>query len=156
MGGNKIKELRDRAGLTQKALAEGVGISTRALISLEAKDSLVNRHVPKIAELTGSSEAELIGCALPADLETAARELKDMYEGRLSRTTQEYEEELAKLREKIALLESSLASKDKAISSLEKLNRMLESQLSRYENGDGIQAKPDESVEGAPTEQEIS
>ena len=79
-----------------------------------------------------------------------------MYEGRLNRTTQEYEEELAKLREKIALLENSLASKDKAISSLEKLNRMLESQLSRYENGDGIQAKPDESVEGAPTEQEIS
>lgn len=134
MGSNKIKELRDKAGLTQKELAESVGISTRALISLEAKDDLVNRHLSKIAEVTGASEMELMGYELPADVKSATRELKEALDLRYKNKVDEYEDTISKQNEKIRLLESALLSKDKTIASQEKVIRMLESQLKKYES----------------------
>lgn len=145
MGSNKIKELRDKAGLTQKALAESVGISTRALISLEAKEDLVNKHLPMISAATGYSEMELLGYELPSDVETATRQLREACDLRYRMTVSEYEDKLSKQREKISLLEKAVKSQKKAISSQEKLIRMLESQLSRYENDESSQVKTPES-----------
>lgn len=156
MGSNKIKELRDKAGLTQKALADSVGISTRALISLEAKKDLVNRHLPMISAATGFSEMELMGYELPSDVETATRQMREACDQRYKRAVDDYEDKLSKQREKISLLEGTVKSQKKTICSLEKVIKMLESQLGRYEKADTSPERASESPESAPTEQEIS
>lgn len=156
MGRNKIKELRDKAGLTQKALADSVGISTRALISLEAKKDLVNKHLPMISAATGFSEVELLGYELPSDVETATRQLREACDLRYKRAVDDYEDKLSKQREKISLLEGTVKSQKKTINSLEKVVRMLENQLCRYEKAETPPELSSESHESTPTEQEIS
>lgn len=136
MVGNRIKEMRDRAGLTQKALADHIGFSTRALISLEQKEDLINKHLGKIAEATGSSIVELIGYDIPENVRRVEEEQHLILEKSMAEMRDRYEGELNTLRERIALLEDNLSSKEKTICSLEKLNRMLDSQLRRYEGED--------------------
>jgi len=156
MGRNKIKELRDKAGLTQKELAESIGISTRALISLEAKEDLVNKHLPEIAKVTGFPEFELMGYELPEDIQTATRKLRDAYDARYQSKVDEYEDKIKKMSEKLDLQDGIIKSQEKAISSLEKLNKMLESQLDRQGSDPGVTEHQAESSDTAPTEQEIS
>lgn len=103
MGGNRIKEIRDRAGLTQKDLADYVGLSTRSLISLEQKEELVNKHLEKIAEYTGSSVVELIGYEIPDDVREETGKLREAYDQRHRDMVSSYEQQLKQLREKITL-----------------------------------------------------
>lgn len=156
MGGNRIKEIRDRAGLTQKDLADYVGLSTRSLISLEQKEELVNKHLEKIAEYTGSSVVELIGYEIPDDVREETGKLREAYDQRHRDMVSSYEQQLKQLREKITLLENNLEAHMQTIRTQKELIKMLNSQLDKGNGGSNSAEQPPESAGMSPTEQEIS
>lgn len=62
-----LRQARERAGITQEVLAEGIGVGRTTIVSLETgKTRLFNKNIPKVAERLGISLEELL-CGIPAD-----------------------------------------------------------------------------------------
>lgn len=132
MSRNKIKEIREKNNLTQKDLGEKLGISTRAMISLEKRESLVNRHVRLVSEATGASEWEVLGYDLPEEMEAALRDYRSYREEsqrQIKALTEEYERRLAESAREIALLQDVIKAKDESIASKNDIIAYLNKQL---------------------------
>lgn len=62
-----IRQARERAGLSQEELADGIGVGRTTIVSLETgKTRLFNKNIPGIAGYLGISLEELV-CGAPAD-----------------------------------------------------------------------------------------
>ena len=62
-----IRQARERAGLSQEELAEGIGVGRTTIVSLETgKTRLFNKNVPKVADRLGITIEELV-CGIPAN-----------------------------------------------------------------------------------------
>ena len=62
-----LRQARERAGLSQTELAEGIGVGRTTIVSLETgKTRLFNKNVPKVAERLGITLEELV-CGMPAE-----------------------------------------------------------------------------------------
>lgn len=74
--GDRIRAARERAGLTQKQLAEAVGVSDVAVTLWENRKNrrgITNEHLEKVAEILGVTMGVLLGEKQPRPLVTRAR-----------------------------------------------------------------------------------
>lgn len=118
-----IQKVRKEMGLTQKEMAEKLGISRTAYRNLEKGETKVySDHITKMAELAGKGEEEVVLGFTPSQYdEDQLREISN-YEQRIEALRDDYENKLADLREK-------LRAKDELISSLQSNVRALESMV---------------------------
>lgn len=118
-----IQKVRKEMGLTQKEMAEKLGISRTAYRNLEKGETRVySDHITKMAELAGKEEEEVVLGFTPSQYdEDQLREISN-YEQRLQALRDDYENKLSDLRDK-------LRSKDELIASLQSNVRALESMV---------------------------
>lgn len=134
---NGIKYIREKANLTQEKLASEIGISRKSLCKLESgKTPLINKNVPKIAEVTGVTEAEVLGYLQAGEY---AAELNDLREN---------------LEKEIKYLKLEIADKDALIESQKEIIRLLESNASYLEQIINFQEKTINNISSSTAEKE--
>lgn len=109
-----IQRIRQEKKISQKEIAERLGISRTAYVNLEkGRTRIVNENVEKFAEITGVSTAEIVlGYKIPEGLDSLEKaqaeygrkrkELIDEYEGRiekLNRAIDELKQQVSDLRD---------------------------------------------------------
>ena len=93
-----IRQARERAGLSQEELAEGIGVGRTTIVSLETgKTRLFNKNIPKVAGQLGITVEELI-CGMPAD---ALLQDQMSWAEREHALTTEYEQRIQALQDKL-------------------------------------------------------
>ena len=121
MTGNRIREIRKNAAMTQEDLADKIGISRKSLSLIEnGKTSLINENVPKIAEATGSDIWSVLG------YRPSPPSVKEINEIRKS-----FEIELSILNERIRSLETLVRSKDETIRLLSEIKDFQSKQINK-------------------------
>ena len=93
-----IRQARERAGLSQEELAEGIGVGRTTIVSLETgKTRLFNKNIPKVAGQLGITVEELV-CGMPAD---ALLQDQMSWAEREHALTTEYEQRIQALQDKL-------------------------------------------------------
>lgn len=122
-----IKRSREECNLTQKELAEKVGISTNAYAEIESgKTRIFNENLPKIALETGRSFEKLVWGfnpdeALAAGLGEAEKEFNQKIsdiQGNYERIIQEKESHISSLSKENEFLKKELDNKNSIIAKL--------------------------------------
>ena len=96
---NKRKEL----SLTQKDVAQKIGISLKSYRALETgKTQILNKKISKIAESLGTSPVELVlGYKPSSENKNQLEELEANYKNNLDDIKKMYEEQISRLEDKI-------------------------------------------------------
>lgn len=122
-----IQKVRKEMGLTQKEMAEKLGISRTAYRNLEKGETRVySDHISKMAELAGKQEEEVVLGFSPERFEDGQLREISNYEERLQALRDDYENKLSDLREKIRIKEElidSLQSNVRTLTSMVELLR---------------------------------
>ncbi len=100
---DNIAKLRRASGITQTAMAEGIGVSRTAYRNIEqGKTRIISDNIGKIAELLETSTEELLIGYMPS--EENSRKLLDVqtkYMAEKERLIKEYEAEIGRLQNQI-------------------------------------------------------
>lgn len=125
----RIKAYRKQSKLSQKEIADQIGISRNAYIGIENGDTRIfNEKLQKIAELTDTTIEKLVLGYEPVenaeyklgeakmDFDEKYRRLQEDYEAR----TREKDDTIALLKKLVDSLQESLKSKDSIIALLQK------------------------------------
>ncbi|MCQ2173576.1 MAG: helix-turn-helix domain-containing protein [Bacteroidales bacterium] len=118
-----IRKVRKDMGLTQKEMADKLGISRTAYRNLEKGETKVySNHISRMAELSGKAEEEVVLGYTPRQAdEDTLREIQN-YEEKISSLTEYYESRISDLNEK-------LKDREKLIESLQNNVRTLQSMV---------------------------
>lgn len=119
-----IRRCREESGLTQKEIAQKIGISRNAYADLENGGTRIfNEHLEKIASETSRSVEELVFGFTP--VEDASKKLEEdrlQFDSRMKATVEEYERRLSEkdmlievLQKLVAQLELDCKNKDAII-----------------------------------------
>ena len=128
---NNLEKKRNELGLSQTEMARRLEISLNAYRKLEkGKTRILNEHVEKFAEKTGTSVAELVNGFEPIN---SANDVKESYDKKLRVLEDGYIKEIAMLKTEIERLNDKIKDKDEIIS----MNRKL---ILRYEKELGLKA----------------
>ncbi len=132
---NNLEKKRNELGLSQTEMARRLEISLNAYRKLEkGKTRILNEHVEKFAEKTGTSVAELVNGFEPINSAMAGlNDVKENYDKKLRVLEDGYIKEIAMLKAEIARLNDKIKDKDEIIS----MNRRL---ILRYEKELGLKA----------------
>ena len=132
---NNLVKKRNELGLSQTEMARRLEISLNAYRKLEkGKTRILNEHVEKFAEKTGTSVAELVNGFEPINSAMAGlNDVKENYDKKLRVLEDGYIKEIAMLKAEIERLNEKLRDKDEIIS----MNRKL---ILRYEKELGLKA----------------
>lgn len=124
-----IRKVRKDMGLTQKEMADKLGISRTAYRNLEKGETKVySNHISKMAELAGKAEEEVVLGYTPrqADAEQL-REIQN-YEERLNTLTEYYETRISDLNEKLKDREKLIESLQNNVKTLQSMVDLLSRQ----------------------------
>lgn len=125
---SNLEKKRNELGLSQTEMARRLEISLNAYRKLEkGKTRILNEHVEKFAEKTGTSVAELVNGFEPIDsVSVGLNDVKETCDKKLRVLEDGYLKEIAVLRAEIERLNDKLKDKDEILS----INRRL---IHRYE-----------------------
>ncbi|HBN02180.1 MAG TPA: hypothetical protein DD383_06185 [Rikenellaceae bacterium] len=125
---SNLEKKRNELGLSQTEMARRLEISLNAYRKLEkGKTRILNEHVEKFAEKTGTSVAELVNGFEPiSSLSVGLNDIKENYDKKFRVLEEGYIKEISMLREEIERLTEKIKDKDEIIS----INRKL---ICRYE-----------------------
>ena len=128
--GNLLKK-RMELGYTQTEMAGKLEMSLTAYRKLEGgKTRILNEHVGKFADSTGTSIAELVNGFKPVNSEKSGLEdIKENYNLKIRDLQEEYGQETEKLRAEIMVLRDKLKDKEDIIATDKKLIRQYEKEL---------------------------
>lgn len=132
---NNLEKKRNELGLSQTEMARRLEISLNAYRKLEkGKTRILNEHVEKFAEKTGTSVAELVNGFEPINSAMVGlSDVKESYDKKLRVLEDGYIKEIAMLKTEIERLNDKIKDKDEIIS----MNRKL---ILRYEKELGLKA----------------
>ena len=130
---NNLEKKRNELGLSQTEMARRLEISLNAYRKLEkGKTRILNEHVEKFAEKTGTSVAELVNGFEPRNSAMVGlNDVKENYDKKLRVLEDGYIKEIAMLKTEIERLNDKIKDKDEIIS----MNRKL---ILRYEKELGL------------------
>ena len=125
---SNLERKRNELGLSQTEMARRLEISLNAYRKLEkGKTRILNEHVEKFAEKTGTSVAELVNGFEPiSSLSVGLNDIKENYDKKFRVLEEGYIKEISMLRKEIERLTEKIKDKDELIS----INRKL---ICRYE-----------------------
>lgn len=125
---NNLEKKRNELGLSQTEMARRLEISLNAYRKLEkGKTRILNEHVEKFAEKTGTSVAELVNGFEPiSSAKAGLNDVKESYDKKLRELEDGYLKDIAALKTEIEHLKEKIRDKDEIIS----MNRKL---ILRYE-----------------------
>lgn len=145
----RLRALRARSGLTQKQVAEAVGIRERAVYEWEKGERIPMAVLPEIAEVFQTSTSFILYGVDPAD-ETLAGIRTTLDE--LRREQRELREEVAIIRERVHDIHEALAGvTEEVASTLEEVADRVAPEVTR--DGDGHQSADPPLAPSAPDRQ---
>jgi len=129
-----IQRIRQEKKISQKEIAEKLGISRTAYANLEkGRTRIVNEHVEKFAEITGVSTAELVlGYKIPENLNTLEKAQAE-YGRKRKEIIDEYELRIEKLNETIADLEQKVSDLRELVDTKNDLINFYRAELKRLQ-----------------------
>lgn len=124
---NNLEKKRNELGLSQTEMARRLEISLNAYRKLEkGRTRILNEHIEKFAETTGTSVAELVNGFEPIDSVAAGlNDVKETYDRKFRVLEDGYIKEITVLKAEIERLNEKIKDKDEIINT----NRML---IKRY------------------------
>lgn len=123
--GNILK-LRKEAGLSQEDMAEKMGISRTAYRNIESgKTRLISRHAEDMASIFGISAEELLFGNTGSSPADTLSDIKARYDTRIRDMESGYNEEEARLRSKIKLLEEYIVTLKETVRTKDEVIGML-------------------------------
>lgn len=128
---SNLEKKRNELGLSQTEMARRLEISLNAYRKLEkGKTRILNEHVEKFAEKTGTSVAELVNGFEPIDsVSVGLNDVKETCDKKLRVLEDGYLKEIAVLRAEIERLNDKLKDKDEILSINRRLIRRYEADL---------------------------
>lgn len=125
-----IRNIRMSKKLTQAEVADLLGISRQAYVKFEHGDtSIINRKIPKMAEVLDVTEEELMFGYDPKDFRGHGLRERSLWEERLCVLREEKESEIAIKEDRISSLVALLESEKLHIKTQRKYTETLESQV---------------------------
>ena len=128
---SNLEKKRNELGLSQTEMARRLEISLNAYRKLEkGKTRILNEHVEKFAEKTGTSVAELVNGFEPiGSVSAGLNDVKETCDKKLRVLEDGYLKEIAVLRAEIDRLNDKLKDKDEILSINRRLIRRYEADL---------------------------
>ncbi len=125
----RIRDAREKAGLTQEEMADRIGIGRTTYINFEnGQTNLFSKNLHKMVAVLGVSEEELLFGPRP---DQGLLDEISGWEVRKQQFIDDYENRLAELREQLEAARREIAKRDKTIATLCDINKHLLDETSK-------------------------
>ena len=125
----RIRDAREKSGLTQEEMADRIGIGRTTYINFETgRTRLFCNHLQETAAVLGVSEEELLFGPRPDEGLLRDQLALDAWKRQL---VEDYENRLAELRAKLETAQAEIAKQEKDLDSFRSINKFLLDELGK-------------------------